>query len=300
MAVVTTGFFDGVHLGHRYLLDTVVSSARERGEEAVVVTFWPHPRTVLQQDARDLRLLTSLQEKKALLAAAGIDRVEVIPFTRDFAAMTAADYLRMLRERFGASMLVMGYDNHIGSDRLTASQICSSETVGRPDMLLMGEFAPTSCHSEQAQRVEESISSTQIRKALTAGDIDRANGMLGYRYSLLGVVVAGNRLGRTIGFPTANMKLYEPLKLVPAVGVYAVDVEVLGRKYRGMTNIGVRPTVGGGGLTIETNIFDFDEDIYGLDIRITFLARIRDERCFASLEELKEQLLQDKHIISAL
>ncbi|MBQ8461752.1 MAG: riboflavin biosynthesis protein RibF [Bacteroidales bacterium] len=300
MAVVTTGFFDGVHLGHRYLLDTVVSSARERGEEAVVVTFWPHPRTVLQQDARDLRLLTSLQEKKDLLAAAGIDRVEVIPFTRDFAAMTAADYLRMLRERFGASMLVMGYDNHIGSDCLTASQICSSEAVGRPDMLLMGEFAPTSCHSERAQRVEESISSTQIRKALTAGDIDRANGMLGYRYSLLGVVVAGNRLGRTIGFPTANMKLYEPLKLVPAVGVYAVDVEVLGRKYRGMTNIGVRPTVGGGGLTIETNIFDFDEDIYGLDIRITFLARIRDERRFASLEELKEQLLQDKHIISAL
>ncbi|MBQ7468416.1 MAG: riboflavin biosynthesis protein RibF [Bacteroidales bacterium] len=298
MAVVTTGFFDGVHLGHRYLLDTVVSSARERGEEAVVVTFWPHPRTVLQQDARDLRLLTSLQEKKELLAAAGIDRVEVIPFTRDFAAMTAADYLRMLRERFGASMLVMGYDNHIGSDRLTASQICSSEAVGRPDMLLMGEFASPFCHSERAQRVEESISSTQIRKALTAGDIDRANGMLGYRYSLLGVVVAGNRLGRTIGFPTANMKLYEPLKLVPAVGVYAVDVEVLGRKYRGMTNIGVRPTVGGGGLTIETNIFDFDEDIYGLDIRITFLARIRDERRFASLEELKEQLKQDKNRIS--
>ena len=310
MAVVTTGFFDGVHLGHRYLLDTVVSSARERGEEAVVVTFWPHPRTVLQQDARDLRLLTSLQEKKELLAAAGIDRIEVIPFTRDFAAMTAADYLRMLRERFGASMLVMGYDNHIGSDRRTLRDI--EEELSRnpsdlrssslPPVLKTGGPLPFTWPRAATGSVDSpssiAVSSTKIREALIAGDIDAANGMLGYRYSLLGVVVAGNRLGRTIGFPTANMKLYEPLKLVPAVGVYAVDVEVLGRKYRGMTNIGVRPTVGGGGLTIETNIFDFDEDIYGLDIRITFLARIREERRFASLEELKEQLKQDKNRIS--
>lgn len=286
MAVITTGFFDGVHLGHRHLLETVVSSARERGEEAVVVTFWPHPRTVLQQDARDLRLLSSLEEKKALLLEAGIDRVEVLPFTRAFASMTAREYLQMLRERFGATLVVMGYDNRIGSDRRTAKEL--TECVIADEYVMAGSDRP-------------SVSSTQIRNALKAGDIDTANAMLGYRYGLHGVVVAGNRLGRTIGFPTANMKLYEPLKLVPAGGVYAVDVQVLGRNLKGMCNIGVRPTVGAtNGLTIETNIFDFDEDIYGLDITISFSKRIREERKFASLEDLKAQLLRDKQTAALL
>lgn len=280
VAVVTTGFFDGVHLGHRHVLSTVVSAARERGEEAVVVTFWPHPRTVLQQDARDLRLLTTLAEKKALLKAAGIDRIEVIPFTREFAAMKAQEYLAMLKARYGASLVVMGYDNHIGADKLTAGEISLT-----PVMVV----AP--CHSERSE--ESPISSTKIRKALEAGDVERANGMLGYDYELYGVVVAGNRLGRTIGFPTANMQLYEPLKLVPANGVYAVEVEVDGRNFRGMCNIGVRPTVGGAAQTIETHILDFDEDIYGLPIGLRFLRRIRDERKFPSLDALKEQLARD-------
>ena len=147
------------------------------------------------------------------------------------------------------------------------------------------------CHSERSE--ESPISSTKIRKALEAGDVERANGMLGYDYELYGVVVAGNRLGRTIGFPTANMKLYEPLKLVPANGVYAVEVEVDGRNFRGMCNIGVRPTVGGAAQTIETHILDFDEDIYGLPIGLRFLRRIRDERKFPSLDALKEQLARD-------
>ena len=280
VAVVTTGFFDGVHLGHRHVLSTVVSAARERGEEAVVVTFWPHPRTVLQQDARDLRLLTTLAEKKALLKAAGIDRIEVIPFTREFAAMKAQEYLEMLKARYGASLVVMGYDNHIGADKLTAGEISLT-----PVMVV----AP--CHSERSE--ESPISSTKIRKALEAGDVERANGMLGYDYELYGVVVAGNRLGRTMGFPTANMQLYEPLKLVPANGVYAVEVEVDGRNFRGMCNIGVRPTVGGSAQTIETHILDFDEDIYGLPIGLRFFRRIRDERKFPSLDALKEQLARD-------
>ena len=282
VAVVTTGFFDGVHLGHRHVLDTVVSSARERGEEAIVVTFWPHPRTVLQQDARDFRLLTSLQEKEALLKEAGIDRVEVLPFTREFAAMTAREYLRLLRDRFGATLVVMGYDNRIGSDKLTAQDISASPVP----VSAVGE-----CHSE---RSEESVSSTVIRKALKEGRIEKANGMLGYRYGLYGVVVAGNRMGRTIGFPTANMQLYEPLKLVPCDGVYAVEVEVLGASYKGMCNIGTRPTVGGGARTIETHILDFDEDIYGLPLRLRFVRRIRDERRFASLDALREQLEKDR------
>ena len=292
VAVVTTGFFDGVHLGHRHVLETLVSSARERGEEALVVTFWPHPRAVLQQDARDFRLLTSLEEKKALLLGLGIDRVEVIPFTRSFAAMTAEQYLRLLKQRYGASLAVMGYDNRIGSDRKTSLELASGTempvfvpgpAVLAPSGTEMPDFVPG-----------QAVSSTLIRKALSLGDIPAANAMLGYGYGLLGVVVAGNRLGRTIGFPTANMQLYEPLKLVPGNGVYAVEVEVLGRKYRGMTNIGTRPTVGGTSRTIETHILDFDQDIYGLPLEIRFLRRIRSEIHFPSLDALRAQLEKDR------
>ena len=305
VAVVTTGFFDGVHLGHRHVLSAVVSSARERGEEAVVVTFWPHPRTVLQQDAREFRILTTLEEKKALLAAAGIDRVEVLPFTRAFAAMTAEEYLEMLRDRFGASLVVMGYDNRIGSDRLTIDALTGAFESRKPSSLRSSSL-PTSLLAvgplpftwPRAAMVSGDpnapvISSTKIRNALQEGRVEDANAMLGYGYELYGVVVAGNRLGRTIGFPTANMQLYEPLKLVPGNGVYVVDVEVLGRQFRGMCNIGMRPTVGGAARTIETHILDFDEDIYGLPLRLRFVRRLRDERKFPSLEALQTQLAQD-------
>ncbi len=299
VAVVTTGFFDGVHLGHRHVLSAVVSSARERGEEAVVVTFWPHPRTVLQQDAREFRILTSLEEKKALLLAAGIDRVEVIPFTREFAAMKADEYLQLLADKYGASLVVMGYDNRIGSDKLTAEEIGISQAVApRPLPTSLRSVGPLPFTWPRAAMVSEDsnapvISSTKIRKALQEGRVEEANGMLGYRYGLYGVVVAGNQMGRTMGFPTANMQLYEPLKLVPANGVYAVEAEVLGTTYKGMCNIGMRPTVGGASRTIETHILDFDQDIYGLPLRIRFLRRIRDERKFPSLEALREQLTLD-------
>ena len=328
MAVVTTGFFDGVHLGHRHVIETLVSSARERGEEAVVVTFWPHPRTVLQQDARDFRILNTLDEKKALLLGLGVDRVEVLPFTRSFAALTAAEYLSLLREQYSATLIVMGYDNRIGSDNKTFREMeaycslnpSSLRSSSLPTSLRAvgplpfmwpraatgsGEqHAPISisepsalCHSEHSvchsERSEESVSSTRIRKYLTDGDVSSANAMLGYSYTLTGAVVAGNRLGRTIGFPTANMQLYEPLKLVPGNGVYAVDVEVLGKEYKGMCNIGMRPTVGGVGRTIETHILDFDQDIYGLPLTLRFRRRIRSEQKFASLDALRSQLVLD-------
>ena len=312
VAVVTTGFFDGVHLGHRHVLSAVVSSARERGEEAVVVTFWPHPRTVLQQDAREFRILTSLEEKKALLAAAGIDRVEVLPFTREFAAMTALEYLQLLRDKYDASLVVMGYDNRIGSDRLTIDALTGAFESRKPSSLRSSSL-PTSLRAvgplpftwPRAAMVSEDsnapvISSTKIRKALQEGRVEEANAMLGYGYELYGVVVAGNRVGRTMGFPTANMQLYEPLKLVPGNGVYAVEAEVLGRSYKGMCNIGTRPTVGGTTRSIETHILDFDEDIYGLPLRIRFLRRIRDERKYASLEALRLQLEQDRAAVQAL
>lgn len=281
--IATTGFFDGVHLGHRLVIERLVSLAHARGDESLVVTFWPHPRAVLQDGARELRLLTTLEEKKELLKSLGVDRVEVLDFSRSFAALTAEQYLReILQGRLGVTTLLMGYDNRIGSDRLTAVSLKPAADEIGVELIELEPFG------------QGYISSTVIRKMLSEGKVEDAAEMLGYGYSLTGVVVAGNRLGRTIGFPTANLKLYEPLKLVPGRGVYAVDVEVLGRRYRGMTNIGTKPTVGGTATTIETHILDFDEDIYGLPLTVTFFRRLRDEIHFPSLEALKEQLAKDK------
>ncbi|MBQ3607774.1 MAG: riboflavin biosynthesis protein RibF [Bacteroidales bacterium] len=284
--VVATGFFDGVHVGHRLVIRQLVEAAAVRGDESMVITFWPHPRNVLQKEARSLRLLTTLQEKKRMLQELGVDHVEVLPFTKDFSAMTTQEYLRMLMERFGAKTVLLGYDNRVGSDAMNPDQVAvTAEDLGLE--VIRTAMVPS---------VEGyAVSSTKIRNLLEAGDVQGAASMLGYDYSLHGVVVAGNRIGRTIGFPTANMQLYEPLKLVPGNGVYFVKVETVGKSLFGMCNIGHRPTVSAGNArTIETNIFGFDEDIYGLDIRITFLRKIRDEVRFASLDELKAQLSRDR------
>lgn len=285
--VIATGFFDGVHLGHRFVMEQLVKAARDRNDESMVVTFWPHPRNVLQDDARNLRLLTSLKEKENLLRGIGVDRIEVLPFTKQFSRLSTKEYLEeIVIGRFGGKVILLGYDNRVGGDRLTTDQI-AEVALG-----LGLEVIRTESVSSGGDIV---ISSTKIREALAQGDVMTATQMLGYGYSLTGVVVAGNRLGRTIGFPTANIQLYEPLKLVPGNGVYSVEVETVGRKLRGMCNIGVRPTVGSGNQrTIEVNIFDFDEDIYGLDLKVTFLRKIRDERKFDSLSGLRIQLVKDR------
>jgi riboflavin kinase/FMN adenylyltransferase len=354
MAVVATGFFDGVHLGHRLVIDTLLRAARERGEQSVIVTFWPHPRTVLQKDARELRLLSSLQEKRAMLSELGVDRVEVVPFSREFRSMTAEQYLRdFVAGRLGGTAVVLGYDNRMGSDGLqhdaivplaqslgleviecgsVSGRMCPENRLASLDPPHCKQWVPPSYDAEGGtdfqdtpspkptedtifsprvarfsvedpsdSRPSPAISSTKIRAALERGEVTEAEAMLGYRYGLHGVVVAGNRLGRTLGYPTANMQLYEPLKLVPGNGVYLVEVETLGGHYHGMTNIGVRPTVSGAGVrTIETHIFDFDELIYGLDIRVRFVGKIRDERRFGSLEELKAQLSADEALCRAI
>ncbi|MCR4860121.1 MAG: riboflavin biosynthesis protein RibF [Bacteroidales bacterium] len=282
MAVVATGFFDGVHLGHRQVIQTLVSSARERGEEAIVVTFVRHPRTVLQQDARNLRLLNSPQERESLLRALGVDRVEVLPFDRAFARMTAQEYLRtVLKERLGATLLVLGYDNRVGSDCLTPDRLAPIASSLGLEVVVV----PPACAEERI------ISSTKIREALSQGRVEDAGRMLGYDYALRGVVVGGKQLGRTLGFPTANLRLYDPLKLVPQRGVYLTGVELADRRFYGMTNVGD---------IIETHIFDFDEDIYGLDLQITFLQRIRDVKHFERLDDLKHQLAEDERTCRAL
>ncbi len=280
--VVTVGFFDGVHIGHRRVIATLL----ERGEDAVAVTFWPHPRVALQQDASLLKFIDSPTEKAALLRSLGLSDVRIINFDRAFAALTAEEFIReYLVKQVGCTCLVLGSDNHLGSDALDyqgLKPICDRlgiETVIVPPCFMDGS----------------KVSSTRIRTSIAAGRVEEAARMLGRPYSLDGVVVSGNRIGRTLGFPTANLKLSFPLKVVPAGGVYASESIIGGRRYRSMTNIGVRPTVATGPeVVIETNIFDFDEDIYGHELRLEFLSRIREEVKFSSLEALAEQLDKDR------
>lgn len=272
MAVAATGFFDGVHLGHRAVIETLLNTASGRGEQSLVLTFWPHPRAVLRNGARDLRLLTSQEEKAEMLRGLGVDRVEVLPFSSEFSSMTAGQYLQMLKEKYGVTAIVLGYDNRFGSDGLSTESVAAlAESMG-----LTAEVVPP----------YKAVSSTMIRKALASGDVEGASEMLGYGYELRGVVVSGNMMGRTIGFPTANMKLREPLKAIPKAGVYTTDVTVDGRHFRGMTNIDANEK-------IETHILDFNEDIYGLDISIRFRNHLRDEKHFDSFEELKLQIIED-------
>ncbi|MGM9736443.1 MAG: riboflavin biosynthesis protein RibF [Candidatus Cryptobacteroides sp.] len=291
--VVATGFFDGVHIGHRIVIEQLVQAAAVRGDESMVITFWPHPRNVLQQEARSLRLLTTLEEKKSMLLGLGVDNVEVLRFTKEFSRMTTEQYLDgIVRGRYGATALLLGYDNRMGSDAAASDDVAQVASRLGMEVIRTG-MVPSVGGS--------AVSSTKIRECIKTGDIASAEAMLGYRYSMRGVVVEGNHMGRTIGFPTANMQLYEPLKLVPGNGVYSVEVNTLGRTFKGMCNIGCRPTLGeGNARTIETNIFDFDEDIYGLDLELTFIAKIRDEMRFGSLEALAVQLTSDRNICKQL
>lgn len=282
MAVIATGFFDGVHIGHRLVIETLVSEARKRGEESLVLTFWPHPRIVLQDEAMGLRLLNTPSEKMALLKGLGIDRVEQLEFNKEFSEMGTEQYLReIVIGRYGGTAVLLGYDNRIGHDSLTPVQTADLAYSLGLDVI----------RAEKVSAVGIAVSSTKIRNALKAGDVETASIYLCYDYCLSGVVVHGKKLGRTIGYPTANLELDEPLKLVPATGVYLSQVQVGGRSFFGMTNVGA---------TLETHIFDFDEEIYGETITVSFMKRVRDENSFESLTELQAQLRDDEHYCKKL
>lgn len=282
-----TGFFDGVHLGHRAVLERLVSLAKERGTSSLVLSFWPHPRTVLQKDAAAFRLLSSLSEKRERILSLGVDRFCTLPFTKAFALTSARDFFKdFLCGTYGVDTLLVGYDHRLGHDGRHSFDYLSEQARGLP--LSLVRVPAFTLHGEH-------LSSTRIRQELSTGRVEKANTFLGYDYRLSGVVVQGCRNGRKMGFPTANMKLYEPLKQWPADGVYAVRVRILDRDYYGMTNIGWRPTiVRSVGRTIETHILDFDEDVYGLSIQIAFVKRLRNEKAFPSLRELIDQLHRDE------
>ncbi|GAB3510465.1 bifunctional riboflavin kinase/FAD synthetase [Spirosoma knui] len=285
-AVVTSGTFDGVHRGHQTILSRLTEVAKLSGGESVLITYWPHPRTVVSNDSQNLRLLTTLDEKIELLAQAGVDHLIVIPFTRSFSQLTSEEYIRqILIDKIGTKKLVIGYDHRFGRDReggfdyIQAHQSAYGfevEEIPRQDVEAVG------------------VSSSRIRAALSEGNVDTANRFLGRAYNLTGTIIKGQQLGRTIGFPTANLQVDDPIKLIPANGVYAVDVLYGGQTLGGMLNIGYRPTVGGTNQTIETYIFDFDKDIYGEHMTLKFRAFLRPEQKFDGLPALVAQLKRDE------
>jgi riboflavin kinase/FMN adenylyltransferase len=285
-AVVTIGTFDGVHIGHQKIIARLKEVATQHGGETVLITLYPHPRMVLFPDDNDLQLLSTQDEKTDLLSKYGIDHLVVIPFSKEFARLTSLEFVRdILVDKIGVKSLVIGYDHHFGRNR-----------EGSIEQLR--ELAPQ-FHFEveeiPAQDIDHvNVSSTKIREALLNGEVETAKQYLGHAYSLQGTVVEGNKLGRTIGYPTANIEIGDKHKLIPADGVYAVHVLVGNERFGGMLNIGYRPTVDGKKRTTEVNIFDFERDLYGQQLKIEFEARLRNEQKFNGLDALKEQLAQDK------
>jgi riboflavin kinase/FMN adenylyltransferase len=286
--VVTMGVFDGVHSGHKALIDHLVSRARKVGGEAVVVTFNPHPRLVLPGKKEGLSFLSTLDEKKKLLEESLIDHLIIIRFDKDLSNLEAKDFIKqILVDKIGMKHFIIGYDHHFGKSRkgdLNIIRKCGEVY----DFIV-----------EQVSEVTAPggiISSTAIREALLSGRLEEANKWLGYNYSVGGTVVEGRKLGRSLGFPTANIKPDDSFKLIPADGVYAVEVQLDDKKQPGMLSIGINPTVNKNpdSRSIEVHIFDFDMDLYNHDIRIIFRFRMRDEVKFDSLDQLSEQMKLDK------
>ena len=288
-AVVTAGTFDGVHIGHQKILNRIRDVADKTNGQTVLITYWPHPRLVLKPWDNTLLLLSTFPEKANLLEAQGIDHLVKIPFTRDFASMSPEEYIKVvLDERINTRKMIIGYDHRFGKDR-----------SGGLDELKA--FAPKynfDVEDISRQDIDEiGISSTKIRTALQSGDITTANTYLGRNYCVSGRVIHGNQLGRSIGYPTANIEVKENYKLIPADGVYAVKVCNKYTKFDGMLNIGQKPTIGGENKTIEVNIFDFNQDIYNTEITIEFVDHVRNEIKFDSLDSLKLQLAEDEKAV---
>jgi riboflavin kinase/FMN adenylyltransferase len=286
--VVTVGVFDGVHKGHKKILQQITELAKKTRGESVIVSFTPHPRFILQGEDINLKLLTTNSEKQQLLEKCGVDHVVFIPFTKDFSMNTAVQFIEhYLVEKVGISQFVVGYNHHFGHDRLN-------------DFEILKEYAYQfgfGIERAEAELVNgERVSSSKVREALELGNLKKANDFLGHSYFLTGTVISGAKLGRTMGFPTANIQPENEKKLLPKDGVYAVKVKLENNKYNGMLNIGFRPTIDKSGKyrSIEVNLFDFNEDIYNKPITVYFKQRLRDEIKFEGIEKLIEQLKIDK------
>ncbi len=288
-AIVTTGTFDGVHFGHQKIINRLEELAKQHHGESVIITFFPHPRLVLFPEDNDLKLINTLDEKIELLEKSGINHLIIIPFTKEFSRLSSLEFIQqILVEKIGTKKLVIGYDHHFGKNR-------------------EGSFEHLKHYSkEYGFNVEEiseqdindvAVSSTKIRNAILEGNVNIANKYLGYNFNLRGIVKKGDQIGRTLGFPTANISLAETYKIIPADGIYAVNVYLNERKLHGMLYIGDRPTVNGKSKVIEVNIFDFSSDVYDQLIKVEFLQYIRGDKYFKSLDELKDALANDEIVV---
>ncbi len=285
-SVVTSGTFDGVHLGHQKILRRLQELANRKQGETVLLTYWPHPRLILQPKDKSLRLLTSLSEKVKLLEGMGVDHLIILPFTKELSQMSSEEFIRdILVDKIQTKTLVIGYDHKFGKNREGSFEYLQShshlfgfaiEEISRQDVDDLG------------------VSSTKIRTALSQGDISTANKYLGRPYDLSGQVVKGQQIGRSIGFPTANIQIADNYKLLPRDGAYAVYADVNSIRYKAILNIGDRPTVDGDQKTIEAHLIDFEGDLYGQELRIYFQEFLREEKRFESLDALKNQLAVDR------
>lgn len=286
VAVVTSGTFDGVHVGHQKILNRLKEVAAKNNGETVVITFWPHPRLVLSPVDTKLKLLNTFEERIELIKQQGIQHLLRIPFTKEFSNISSEKFIRdILVQKIGTRKLVIGYDHHFGKNREGSFE----------QLKLNGPTLGFDVEEIPRQEIEQvGISSTQIRHDLELGDVASARILLGRPFSLSGRVVAGEKLGRMLGFPTANIDVDSNYKLIPAQGIYAVTVRHESQEYKGMLYIGQRPTVGGLHQTIEVNIFEFDRMVYGETLHVDFIAKIRADVKFSDLEALKRQLALDK------
>lgn len=283
--VVTLGTFDGVHVGHKKIIERLLFNAKELNCESLVLTFFPHPRMVLQKDA-DVKLLNTIEEKANLLSKTGLDNLVIHPFDQAFSRLTAEEFVKnILVDCFNVEKIIIGYDHRFGRNR----------TANIDDLIAFSKIYGFEVEQISAQEINDvAVSSTKIRNAILDGNIDLANNYLNYNYSFKGKIVKGKQIGRTIGFPTANFEIDDSYKLIPKNGVYVVESVINQNRIFGMMNIGFNPTVGENAQTIEVYYFDFNGDLYGQQITVSILHRLRSEQKFDSLEALKIQLKSDQ------
>ncbi|SFA44084.1 riboflavin kinase / FMN adenylyltransferase [Pedobacter suwonensis] len=305
-AIVTIGTFDGVHFGHQKIIKQLVQKAKADNGESVILTFFPHPRMIIDPENQDLKMINTINEKAEILNRLGVDHLIITPFTRDFSNQLPEDYIKnILVDNIGTKHIIIGYDHRFGKDR--SGNLNVLKTAGTHFGFTVEEIMEQDIH-------DVAVSSTKIRQALLAGDVELANDYLGYPFSIFGRVIKGDKIGRTIGFPTANIFVEEIYKLIPGDGIYAVTVEMSSEfevepseagihqapssepktTYQGMAYIGQRPTINGMTRNIEVNIFDFNREIYGQDIKMNFLKFLRHDVKFTGLEALTVQLQKDK------
>lgn len=306
-AIVTIGTFDGVHIGHQKILKKLVDCAKETNGESVLLTFFPHPRLIINPNDEHLRLINDIEEKTHQLADAGLDHLIITPFTRDFSNQSPEEYIRnVLVDKLGTKVIIIGYDHHFGKDRQGSIK----------DLIELSHIFDFQVQEIPKQDIEDvAVSSTRVREALITADIETANKYLGYPFELTGTVERGDQIGRQIGFPTANIHVHESHKLIPAYGIFAVEVEIFNKVptidsgdyidpqpenvAQGMCYIGTRPTVDGMSRKIEVNLLDFQDDLYNKTLRIKFLSYIRGDERYESLEQLQAQIKIDEQKIRA-